>query len=120
MPADNPYDFVPIPKRGPADQEATAEPIAPAYEPVFHDGDNDEPVYSGELRCTLEALTPLIVANDQYEVSEIDPSQDFRRHWGITQTLSGKKKIIEPLRLADGRVAISPTSLKGMLRQSIG
>jgi len=50
-----PYHFVPIPTDG----EGRVQAVTDA--PVFHDG--KEQLFSGELRCTLTAWTPLLAAN---------------------------------------------------------
>ncbi|EDN70063.1 secreted protein [Beggiatoa sp. PS] len=96
--------------------------------PVFHDGshDNNEARYSGELRCTLTALTPLLVGNDQYDVETVQDankrgdSVTLPQEWQIPLPVKKDKKVLEPLRLADGRVVINGATLKGLLRQSIG
>lgn len=123
-----PYHFVPVAKKPNVD-----EVDALLDTPVFHDGKNQN-VYSGELCCTLTALTPLLVANDQYNINEVkgakehDKGVDLPDAWKI-KSLKDKerqsiwvkpdKSVLEPLRLPDGRVLISGASLKGMLRQSI-
>ncbi|RJP34723.1 MAG: TIGR03986 family CRISPR-associated RAMP protein [Candidatus Omnitrophota bacterium] len=125
-----PYHFVPVP----TNSDGTVRAIVD--EPVFHDGtpkilDNDkkETRISGELQCTLTALTPLLVGNDQYEVKYIkgatkinDQQMQLPDKWGIPYPVSIDKKVLEPLRLddEDKRVLISGSSLKGMLRKSLG
>jgi CRISPR-associated protein (TIGR03986 family) len=68
---DLPYDFVPVTlfKGNPADQPQP---------PVWHDGANSyqKELYSGELRCTLTTLSPLLVANHQVPLSEM--TAEFR------------------------------------------
>ncbi|MEK8019571.1 MAG: hypothetical protein VSS75_022075 [Candidatus Parabeggiatoa sp.] len=123
-----PYHFVPVAKKQDAD-----EVDALLDTPVFHDGKQKD-VYSGELRCTLTALTPLLVANDQYLAKEVkeakvhDKGVDLPDTWKIKSLkdkerkkiwVAGDKSVLEPLRLPDGRVLISGASLKGMLRQSM-
>jgi len=68
--------------------------------PVWRDGSNTEPRYSGELLITLKALTPLIVGNHQHKDS---PTQST----------------LEPQMLEDGRVLLGAASLKGMLRSAM-
>jgi CRISPR-associated protein (TIGR03986 family) len=95
---------------------------------VLHDGsqNHNEERYSGELRCTLTALTPLLVGNDQYEVDTVEYAQrkgdlvTLPKEWQIQRPVKKDKKVLEPLRLADGRVAINGAALKGLLRQSLG
>ncbi len=109
-----PYHFVP-----PYLQHAVID------KPVFHDGRPTKEVrYSGELHCTLTALTPLLAANDQYSV---DTVQDAIKHgefvelpndWQVPCRVKADKKVLEPLRLDDGRVVINGAALKGMLRHS--
>jgi hypothetical protein len=80
---------------------------------------------SGELRCTLRALTPLLAANDQYEAQHVDgakldgESVSLPQGWDLG-SVTTDKKILEPLRLSDGRVAIPGSALKGMLRHAVG
>lgn len=84
---------------------------------VWHDGSGGGDILSGEILCTLEALTPLLPGNARYTVGEADASK--LKQWGFTQ-LSEKKQIAEPLRPPDGRVVIAGSALKGMLRHSLG
>ncbi|MCU0708174.1 MAG: RAMP superfamily CRISPR-associated protein, partial [Pirellula sp.] len=116
-----PYGFVPI------DVES-----AITDKPVWHDGscpdlgvDNSE-LLSGELRCTLTALTPLLPGNARYPVrkdgkadSEFLANPDLLKQWGF-ENLKPGKQIAEPLRLPDGRVVIPGSALKGMIRHSLG
>ncbi|MCP4698154.1 MAG: TIGR03986 family CRISPR-associated RAMP protein [Gammaproteobacteria bacterium] len=107
----SPYHFVPIPKKEDGMPDSLMET------PVLHDGSGEaEKRHSGEILCSLTALTPLLVANDQYEVKAAKAKKAF-------QGVSAEKKILEPLRLLEngkpGRVVIPGTALKGMLRQSI-
>jgi len=85
--------------------------------PVWHDGLSEEKLYSGEMRCTLTALTPLLPGNTHYKIGEIN--EEKRRDWGF-KDVEGKKKIVEPLRLPDGKVVIAGSALKGMIRHSLG
>jgi len=112
-----PYDFVPV-----------VPDLAVTDTPVFHHGANRDQarLLSGEIRCTLTALTPLLVGHDQYPASKAEGHDAEGNHlvrlpkaWGIKYPVSEKKSIVEPLRL-DGRVLISGSSLTGMLRHSLG
>ena len=108
-----PYHFVPIPVSDDKVQSVTDSP-------VFHDGvnPNKETLFSGELRCSLTALTPLLVGNDQYPKQEnCDGNIEA---WLKKNDAEKDKQVLEPLRLPDGRVLIAGSSLKGMLRQSLG
>lgn len=94
--------------------------------PVWHDGKEGGELLSGEVRCTLEALTPLLPGNARYQChkdgDEKKPAQaDLQRlaQWGFDQLNPGQQ-IAEPLRLADGRVVIAGSALKGMIRHSLG
>jgi len=94
----NPYHFVPV-----------EIDLAVADKPVWHDGSSnrEEELFSGELLCTMKTLTPTLVGNYHYE-KEISIGNE-----------KVKKTVVEPLRLADGRVIIPGTSIKGMLRHSL-
>ena len=129
-----PYNFVSIAKEKYIVKSITDTPI-------FHDGNHQyNSVYSGEILCTIRALTPLLVGNDQYEVVHIhgvtvgteknpdDPNEkEFEGlllpsdNWKLpfTQLVDKAKSVLEPLRHTDGRVLISGSSLKGMLRHSL-
>ncbi|HRF06888.1 MAG: CRISPR-associated protein [Candidatus Accumulibacter phosphatis] len=101
-----PYCFVPVNV-----QHAATD------KPVWHDGNGGGDLLSGELLCTLTALTPLLPGNDRYDVADADSKK--LEEWRFTD-LPGGKKIAEPLRLNDGRVVIPGSALKGMLRHSLG
>ena len=88
-------------------------------DPVGHDGSSrdlatEDPRtrLSGELRIEIEALTPLIVGNEQ-----IPARQGLHGSW---PRFGDKKKLLLPLRLPDGRVLLSGAGLLGMLRHAIG
>ena len=100
--------------------------------PVWHDGSRpddkelDSGLLSGELRCTLTALTPLLPGNTRYPIrKDGDPKKEFvadpalLKQWGFGNS-KPSKQIAEPLRLADGSVVIPGTALKGMVRHSLG
>lgn len=101
-----PYRFVPVNV-----QHAATD------KPVWHDGNGGGDLLSGELLCTLTALTPLLPGNDRYKTEEADRGR--LAGWGFPD-LPDDKQIAEPLRLEDGRVVIPGSALKGMLRHSLG
>ncbi|ACD82933.1 TIGR03986 family type III CRISPR-associated RAMP protein [Candidatus Methylacidiphilum infernorum] len=68
--------------------------------PMWRDGSSGEDRLSGEILLTLEALTPLLVGNQQYKINE-------------------KQSVLFPQMLEDGRVLIAGTSLKGMFRAAL-
>jgi CRISPR-associated protein (TIGR03986 family) len=130
-PEQPPYGFVPVRL-----ERAVTEA------PVLHDGrlPNDckeEDLVSGELCCTLQTLTPMLAGCHQYEAKDVEganavhqnlsgasandekPKVRLPQEWGNCE-VPADKKILEPLLLADGRVAVAGTALKGMLRQSLG
>lgn len=103
-----PYDFVPIPTRS----DGTLQyPLGAA--PVFHDGRYGEKKnrLSGEIQCTLHALTPLLVGNYQFNAKDVEggtlegaESEEegfvaLPSSWGAPAFVKKDKKIIEPLRL---------------------
>ena len=87
-----------------------------------------EPLLSGEMRCTMTALTSLLAANDQYEAKDVEgAAQDedgniwLPRSWRITAPVKPDKKMVQPLLYGPHKqVVISGTALKGMLRHSLG
>jgi hypothetical protein len=114
-----PYAFVPV--------EAD---LAVTDTPVWHDGSSDGggagELWSGEILCSLEALTPLLPGNARYPLrkegqrdgaAQVDLAK--LRAWGFAGLKPGKQ-VAEPLRLADGRVVVAGSALKGMFRQSLG
>ncbi len=116
-PCEEPYHFVPV------------EPeLAITDAPVFHDVQRiDEEFWSGELCCTLTALTPLIAANYQFEYQAASEKvksayRTLLAERGIQDTVAENKNVFEPLGLPskDGllpeRVLIKGESLKGMVR----
>jgi CRISPR-associated protein (TIGR03986 family) len=85
----NPYGFLPVePEQAVLDR------------PLWRDGKSQEQRFSGELLLTLEALTPLLVGNQQREIDD--------RHSELV-----------PHMLDDGRVLLAGSSLKGMLRAAL-
>jgi CRISPR-associated protein (TIGR03986 family) len=104
QPASPPYRFMPL---------EVARAIID--EPVWHDGTAPD-VISGEILCTLMALTPLFPGNYRYEVAR---ARGELKGWNGLK-LNPNKAIAEPLRLDDGSVVIAGSSIKGMLRHSLG
>jgi len=106
----------------PTDGEGRVQAVTDA--PVFPYG--KEQLFSGELRCTLTAWTPLLAANEQYDVQDVVGAKkhgndvELPDSWKIPVFVKEGKKVLEPLRARDGRVLISGSALKGMLRQSLG
>ncbi len=105
IPSNNPYTFLPI------DLACTVKDT-----PVWHDGSGEQ-TYSGELHCTLTALTPLLVGNQRFTVG--DAIADELPTTNDNNPINEKKAILEPLRLTDGRVLLPGSSLKGMLRNQL-
>jgi hypothetical protein len=116
-----PYHFVPVwPAVGLNDT------------PVAHDRlDLGDDALTGELLCTMTALTPLLAANDQYAFEDAERDVQAAFLALVQRQLPGhtpesKKKILEPLTKTPqghsepGPVLIAGASLKGMLRQSLG
>jgi hypothetical protein len=121
--ASAPYHFVPV-----EPESAVLDGLTP------HDVLDVEARYSGELHCTLTTLTPLLAANDQYELEQA--RKDLRQQ--VEAVIAGRfpgrrlpgaiasdKKILEPLTDSDpaavepGPVLIAGAAPKGMLRQSL-
>jgi hypothetical protein len=103
-PAYPPYRFSPVNV-----QQAVADT------PVLHDGSEAEQLLSGEMLCSLQALTPLFPGNYRYPVKHAKQSL---KSWRGAE-LKPDKQVAEPLRLPDGRLMIAGTSIKGMLRHSL-
>ncbi len=83
--------------------------------PVWHDGKNSTELLSGKMQISLKALTPLLVGQWQYKKQDVS-----NQHFLVDlPDIDKEKSILEPLRLADGRVVLSGTSLKGMIRHSL-
>ncbi len=94
--------------------------------PIWHDGSNpsSSELLSGELQITLTALTPLLVGNYHYPCQQVSGARKenntviLPEEWNLPPMMVDKT-VIEPLRLADGRVVISGSGIKGMLRHSL-
>jgi CRISPR-associated protein (TIGR03986 family) len=94
---------------------------AVADTPVLHDGSgsdgrNGGELLSGEILCSLTALTPLLAGNARYQRKKADDQK--LSVWGLSG-IPQEKQIAEPLRLKDGRVLIAGSALKGMFRMSL-
>lgn len=110
-----PYGFVPFNPQGVVSDE-----------PVWHDGSSGDELLSGEILCSMKALTPLLAGNARYQIrkgGEADGEQQVDlahlKQWEFADLKPGKQ-IAEPLRLKDGRVVIAGSALKGMIRHSLG
>lgn len=113
-----PYGFVPVNSES-----------AITDKPIWHDGSRpddeklDSGLLSGELRCTLTALTPLLPGNARYPIRDPEGEMlvkvELLKKYGFDNLKSGKQ-IAEPLQLPDGGVVIPGSALKGMIRHSLG
>lgn len=112
-----PYAFLPVP-----DAPASAPP-------VWHDGTSSHGRYSGELRCELTNLTPLLVGWERKSRQEAEKESDDPNNLSpaflAKERLTGlpkDKNLLCPLRLPgpDGRVLLPGESLKGLLRHELG
>ena len=112
-----PYGFVPL-----ADEPTSAPP-------VWHDGTGTEGRLSGEIRCEIETLTPLLVGWERR------PIDDAEQPWPVPHVSAGddkvelagvvtikSKSVLCPLRApwGDRPVLIPGDSLKGLLRHELG
>jgi hypothetical protein len=123
---DCPYAFVPV------DPRAMLSCL-----PIYHDGNNREQkaLFSGELHCRLDVLTPLLVGNRQYLAAKVAARRSgavrLPSEWGGyaigPQILEDSKKsaskhLLEPLRHSgrEGQPVLIPfSSIKGPLRHSL-
>lgn len=118
-----PYHFVPV------------EPDSAVLgEPGLHDTLDLDQHWSGELHCTLTALTPLLAANDQYSWEQARPELKAQYERMLHQRFGGAvpggvadgKKFLEPLTdtaegaAEPGPVLIGGAALKGLIRHSLG
>lgn len=114
-----PYHFAPV-----------VPDAALMEKPTYHDGvvDRKDPRHSGELRITLRALTPLLVANEQVLLGDSDLAERLALLFGV-ERFADQKKILEPLAVpgpetdpweaVPERVLLAGSSLKGMARQAV-
>ena len=104
-----PYGFVPLPEQFTADA------------PVWHDGTSSAGRLSGEIRCELATLTPLLVGWER--ALHGDPDADWPVPAGFNEIQPAVKKwVLSPLRAPWGRrpVIIPGDTLKGLLRHELG
>jgi len=90
--------------------------------PVWHDGTCTGGRLSGEIRCELETLTPLLVGWERGQVGDADTEWPLPPNLeGVGQLASGKS-VLCPLRAPWGKrpVIIPGDSLKGLLRHELG
>jgi hypothetical protein len=80
-----PYGFVPVPEQ------------ISAATPVWHDGSSSDGRLSGEIRCELKTLTPLLVGWERTTVAG-DPE-----HGGLAQRAVGAEELEELLREASAQ-----------------
>lgn len=93
----NPYNFIPaLPRPNYADLGDR--------EPIGHDCYYDN-YWSGKITCTLTTITPLLIP-DAAKVEKVK----------VEERENGHK--IYPLRCVNGKPYLSPTSIKGMLRNA--
>ncbi len=123
---EKPYGFVPLP-----DQFSTAAP-------VWHDGTCTEGRLSGELRCELETLTPLLVGWERTQIVSTEnesvlwpvPFRWVDREGNRVEVQLGDKwyrtaatkSLLCPLRApwGDRPVIIPGDTIKGLLRHELG
>lgn len=124
MAFEEPYHFVPI-----------VPAAAVTGEPVFHDvQQTGAEFWSGELHCTMTALTPLIAGNYQYQYQFLE--DELKKHYrellverfhpdnprDVDETKAKGKKVVEPIRhpsLPGNPVCIPGEAIKGMIRGSL-
>jgi len=104
-----PYGFVALPK-----ELTTAAP-------VWHDGTNSDGRLSGEIRCELETLTPMLVGWERGTIGGQNESWPVTLIGGVGRLANGKS-VLCPLRAPWGNrpVIIPGDSLKGLLRHELG
>ena len=106
--AKKPYGFVQLPE--------TFE----TAKPVWHDGSSSADKLSGEIRCELETLTPLLVGWERGKVADNNGAD-----WPVPKEFDlgdGQKSVLCPLRAPWGErpVIIPGDTLKGLLRHELG
>lgn len=93
--------------------------------PIWHDGTNDMTLLSGEIRCELTNLTPMLVGWERRTIKEIfDQKQDdatFVDNPQIGEPNSNKSCLC-PLRANWGArpVLLQGDSIKGLIRHELG
>lgn len=138
-----PYTFVPVVVPSTVAQQRL-------FNAVFHDGSADcKEHFSGELHCTLTALTPLLAGQRRYLAKQIEGCSAVEsirfgddekecillpENWGSVgggdnlRYLEADKGVLEPMflgikegmKLEHKQVIIPGSSLKGMLRHNLG
>lgn len=105
-----PYGFVALPN------ELTSAA------PVWHDGTCADGRLSGEIRCELETLTPLLVGWERGQVGDADTEWPVPANLGGVAQLANGKSVLCPLRAPwrERPVIIAGDSLKGLLRHELG
>ena len=105
-----PYGFVPLPETF-----TTAEPI-------WHDGTSSNGKLSGEIRCELKTLTPLLVGWERGSVGDGEADWPIPANLNGVGQLANKKPVLCPLRAPWGErpVIIPGDTLKGLLRHELG
>ncbi len=105
-----PYGFVALPK----ELKTSA--------PVWHDGTTVSGRLSGEVRCEIETLTPLLVGWERGQVGDNESDWPLPANLPDAGQLKDKKSVLCPLRAPWGKrpVVISGDSLKGLLRHELG
>ncbi len=113
-----PYGFVPLP------DEMTTSP------PVWHDGSGSVDRLSGEIRCEIETLTPLLVGWERRQIGDAEEPWPLPHRPvdgdkvdvpGVGLTIK-TKSVLCPLRAPwrDRPVLIPGDSIKGLLRHELG
>ncbi len=107
-----------IGREGYESQHAAGAPAPP----IWHHGanQNQEELLSGEIRCTLTNRTPLLVANEQVPVSELEPALRQALQAKIHFEKPDKKKVLYPSLAPSGALLLPGESIKGMLAQVLG
>lgn len=116
-----PYGFVPLP-----DNLTTAPP-------VWHDGTSAKDRLSGEIRCEIETLTPLLVGWERRKIDDADETWPVPytsasgdtvdvQFGSVVHTTIKSKSVLCPLRApwGDRPVLIPGDSIKGLLRHELG
>ncbi len=115
-----PYGFVPLP------DEITTAP------PVWHDGSGAEGRLSGEIRCEIETLTPLLVGWERRRIDETEEpwavpiasaqGDDVHLPFANVGPIIKSKSVLCPLRApwGDKPVLLPADSIKGLLRHELG
>lgn len=126
-----PYSFVPLAiKSVQTNENLATDHVSTRLEaPVWHHGTNpnQKDLFIGELRCTLTAVTPLLVGNEHVSFGQLNQTLKQQinptcRSYAVRDP-ADQKTIIYPLRLSgvDGQPVLIPSeSLKGAFRHVLG